>query len=124
VLRFSTILLALVLVPAPALPAPGAERSHPRMAVTVTVVTPGHDPIPGATIALCPEGKDQECVYRSTGPYGGVRFDELAPIRYVVRAEVSGYVATSVGPLRFDEVSRGKMRIPDIFLLMNPVAVY
>ena len=119
-LRLLTILLSLTLLPG----TPGIQRSHPRMAVTVTVVNPGHDAIPGATIVLCPEGKDQECVYRTTGPYGGVRFDDLSPIRYTVRAEVSGYVTTSVGPLRFDEVSRGRMRIPDIFLLMNPVTVY
>jgi hypothetical protein len=119
VVRLLSVLLALAL-----LPVPGIERSRPRMAVSVVAVTPGHDPIPGVTVSLCPEGKEQGCVYRSTGPYGGIRFDDIAPARYTVRAEAAGFLPTTVGPLRFDEVSRGRMRIPDLVLLMNPVTVF
>jgi len=119
VLKLWTILLAVAL-----LPVPGIERSHPRMAVSVIAVTPGHDPIPGVTISLCPEGKTEGCIYRSSGPYGGIRFDDIAPARYTVRAEAAGFLPTTVGPLKFDEVSRGHLRIPDLVLLMNPVTVY
>jgi hypothetical protein len=119
VVRILSLLLAVAL-----LPVPGIEKSRPRMAVSVVAVTPSHDPIPGVTISLCPEGKTEGCSYRSTGPYGGIRFDDIAPGRYIVRAEAAGFLPTMVGPLRFDEVSRGHMRIPDLFLLMNPVAVY
>ncbi|MFL6261150.1 MAG: hypothetical protein ACJ76Y_15730 [Thermoanaerobaculia bacterium] len=117
--RILSLLLAVALAPVP-----GIEKSHPRMAVSVIAVTPGHDPIPGVTISLCPEGKTEGCIYRSSGPYGSIRFDDIAPARYIVRAEAAGFLPTMVGPLRFDEVSRGRMRIPDLVLLMNPVAVY
>ena len=117
--KLLSVLLAVAL-----LPVPGMERSKPHMAVSVIAVTPGHDPIPGVTISLCPEGRTEGCIYRSSGPYGSIRFDDIAPARYTVKAEAAGFLPTMVGPLKFDVVSRGKMRIPDLVLLMNPVAVY
>jgi hypothetical protein len=128
--RASTILLVLGLFfPSALLPAPGAVRAHPRMVVTVTAVTPAREPIPGVSIALCPEGKGPEgkeggCVYRITGPYGWVRFDNLEPVRYSVRAELANFLPVTVSSLRLDEVGRGKMRIPDLVLVMNRVTAY
>jgi hypothetical protein len=124
--RASKILLVLGLLffPSALLPAPGAVRARPRMAMTVTAVTAARDPIPGVSIALCPEGKEEGCVYRLTGPYGWVRFDNLEPVRYSVRAELAGFLPVTVSALRFDEVSRGKVRIPDLVLVMNGVTVY
>jgi hypothetical protein len=123
--RASKILLVLGLFfPSAVLPAPGAVRAQPRMAVTVTAVTTAREPIPGVSIGLCPEGKEEGCVYRLTGPYGWVRFDNLEPVRYSVRAEIAGFLPVTVSSLRFDEVSRGKLRIPDLVLLMNRFATY
>lgn len=123
--RASKILLVLGLFfPSALLPAPGVVRAQPRMLVTVTAVTPAREPIPGVSIGLCPEGKEEGCVYRITGPYGWVRFDNLDPVRYSVRAELANFLPVTVSSLRFDEVSRGKMRIPDLVLVMNRVTAY
>jgi hypothetical protein len=123
--RASMILLVLGLsFPSALLPAPGAVRAQPRMVVTVTAVTPAREPIPGVSIALCPEEKEGGCIYRVTGPYGWVRFDNLQPVRYSVRAELANFLPVTVSSLRLDEVSRGKMRIPDLVLLMNRVTAY
>lgn len=124
--RASKILLVLGLLffPSALLPAPGVVRAQPRMVVTVTAVTPAREPIPGVSIALCPEGKEGGCIYRITGPYGWVRFDNLEPVRYSVRAELGNFLPVTVSSLRLDEVSRGKMRIPDLVLVMNRVTAY
>jgi hypothetical protein len=80
------------------------------------------DPLPGVSVTLTRAGRQSgsTCL---TGPQGRVRFWKVKPGDYVIRFELSGFAAASIGPVTVTESTAENPRLPEFLVLLNPVMV-
>ncbi|MEJ2086482.1 MAG: carboxypeptidase-like regulatory domain-containing protein [Acidobacteriota bacterium] len=95
--------------------------------IRVQVVDAELQPLPGAVVEVFDAESDPEqprrLAHTAVDGRGRARFEELPPGRYVVRANLTGFLDTEVGPLPLTAEELRATTVPELVLVLNALTV-
>ena len=95
--------------------------------IKVTVVDAELLPLPGAVVEVLDTESDpaepRRIAHAATDAQGRAQFEELPPGRYTVRASLTGFLDTEVGPLPLTAKDLRSTEVPELMLVLNTVTV-
>lgn len=98
--------------------------------LAVAVVDVDSEPLPGVGLSLCPlesgqvharGTEDNQCLFKASGADGTAVFEALAPGRYRLTGNLTGFADTSVFPLSIALPTSSPQAPDSVTLLLNPV---
>jgi len=95
--------------------------------IKVQVVDTKLQPLPGAVVevfdAESDSGEPRRIAHAAVDERGRAQFEELPPGRYTVRANLTGFLDTEVGPLPLTAKDLRSTEVPELVLVLNAVTV-
>ena len=95
--------------------------------IKVQVVDTELQPLPGAVVEVLDAGSDpakpRRIAHAAADAEGRAQFEELPPGRYTVRANLTGFLDTEVGPLPLTARDLRNTTVPEGVLVLNAVTV-